>query len=77
MNKIATTKFWTRAMKCSHKNFTSYYYRFHCGTPFCSGIESHCKDCGAFIASCLCGEGSGVSGWSYRRWRKREQNRTS
>ena len=44
-----------------------------CSTPFCAGHEVHCKDCGRFISSCLCGASDGESGWPYLRWKRYQQ----
>ena len=63
--------FWEKVEKCQHKNFYPDYSKFvSCGTPYCSGHEDHCKDCGAFIAECSCGYCDGISGWSNLRWNR-------
>ena len=60
---------WDKVLTCPHKNTTDYYEDVFCGTPYCSGYEYHCKDCGAFITECSCKTMSGVSGWSSKRWK--------
>ncbi len=59
--------FWDLVKKCDHKNRTDYYEDVGCSTPYCSGNESHCRDCGIYITECGCGSESGMSGWSHRR----------
>jgi hypothetical protein len=70
------SKFWDKVYQCKHKNlYPDYYENVYCGTPYCSGNESHCKDCGVYIAECGCGSSGGLSGWSYervRRWQKKK-----
>jgi len=64
------TKFWDKVIKCKHKNLNpNYYETIYCPTPYCSGHESHCDDCGVYISKCGCGFNNGMSGWSERRWR--------
>lgn len=58
-------------MKCKHKNISKYYYEYiPCSTPYCSGTEIHCLDCGVYISDCGCHFMSGLSGWSKKRWKK-------
>lgn len=63
--------FWDRVAGCKHENlYPNYSASVACGTPYCSGHEYHCKDCGVFIADCGCGFVRGLSGWPEARWRK-------
>ena len=40
-----------------------------CGTPYCHGpSETHCRKCGWFTMSCLCGSCNGASKVSARTW---------
>ena len=65
------SKFWDRANKCSHINLSpDYYIDLTCGTPYCSGEETHCLDCGGYIQKCGCGYLTGMSGWSWSRYKK-------
>lgn len=71
-------KFWDRVEACEHKNFNpNYFEHVDCGTPYCSGDESHCLDCKVFITECKCGAQSGMSGWSNKKymryWAKKER----
>ena len=62
------SKFWDKVLKCEHKNLDpNYYEHVSCGTPYCSGHETHCLDCGVYISECGCGFNNGMSGWPYRR----------
>jgi hypothetical protein len=55
--------FWERVYKCKHKNMNpNYSESVSCWTPYCSGWEEHCLDCGVFITECGCGFLSGKSG---------------
>ena len=66
--------FWERVCECKHKNLYPDYFEFiSCGTPYCSGNETHCMDCGVFITDCGCHWNMGMSGWSEARWRKERQ----
>jgi len=61
--------FWEKVIACKHENiYPNYYEPIYCGTPYCTGYEVHCKDCGAYISECDCKSNSGISGWSNRRW---------
>jgi len=61
-------KFWKKVLKCKHENLNPNYCQFvGCGTPYCSGWEVHCLDCGAYISECGLGFMNGVSGWPYKR----------
>jgi len=65
------SKFWDRVEKCEHENLSpEYFIALGCGTPYCSGEEIHCLDCGVFIQECGCGYLTGMSGWSWKRYRK-------
>ena len=62
------SKFWDKVRECKHKNtYPDYYQNVYCGTPYCSGGESHCKDCGVYISECQCGYCNGMSGWPWKR----------
>ena len=72
-------EFWDKVSKCEHKNLDPNYYEYvPCGTPYCSGWEEHCLDCGVYITKCGCGFNNGMSGWPDSRWRelqrKKERN---
>jgi len=43
-----------------------------CSTPYCSGHEVRCQDCGVYISKCGCGSENGMSGWPHKRWRKHQ-----
>ena len=59
---------WDKISRCDHKNlYPDYCATIHCSTPYCTGYEIHCKDCGAFISTCGCGAWDGVSGWPIAR----------
>ena len=63
--------FWDKVIKCNHDNISEDYFEIvYCPTPYCSGYEVHCLECGAFITKCDCGFCNGISGWSEKRWRK-------
>jgi hypothetical protein len=48
--------------KCAHKNLDpDYSVGFVCSTPYCTGSEEHCLDCGAYLSSCGCGYENGLS----------------
>ena len=64
--------FWDRVDKCKHDNlYEDYCEELYCSTPYCTGYEVHCKDCGVYISKCGCGSENGMSGWSSKRWKKR------
>jgi len=66
--------FWDKVEKCDHSNISpNYYVGFSCDTPYCSGYECHCLDCGVYISECYCGYNRGMSGWSHRRYRNFEK----
>lgn len=72
--------FWDRVERCRHEHISPNYLEFiQCGTPYCTGSEYHCLDCGAFITECGCHSIGGVSGWPYKRYlaekRKQEEER--
>lgn len=59
-----------KKMKCKHENlYENYCVEFPCSTPYCSGYEVHCRDCGAYISTCKCGHNNGISKWSHKRWK--------
>lgn len=61
-------KFWDKVLKCKHENLNPNYLQFiPCSTPYCSGNEVHCMDCGVYISECGCGYNNGMSGWPYQR----------
>lgn len=65
--------FWDRVEGCKHENLhPNYYETIYCGTPYCSGMETHCLDCRVFITKCGCGFNNGMSGWPLKRWRNKE-----
>jgi len=67
----AMNAFWDKVDNCDHKNLSPNYLRFvECSTPYCSGDEVHCLDCGVYISKCDCGANNGMSGWSDTRWEK-------
>lgn len=73
-------KFWDKVGKCSHKNLSvSYYVNLSCATPYCSGEEVRCLDCGVYISKCGCGYCNGMSGWPEAQWKayykKKENNK--
>jgi len=69
MAKRKENKFWDKVLKCKHENLDPNYYEYiGCPTPYCSGSETHCLDCGVFISECGCGYNNGMSGWSHKRW---------
>lgn len=63
-------KFWARVARCKHKRLYAYYMPFSCFSPGCQGDETHCYDCGAFMAKCGCGYMTGIRGWPIRRGRR-------
>jgi hypothetical protein len=60
-------KFWDKVAKCEHKNHTAYHKSTNCSTPYSSGTEIHCRDCGVYISECECGCCDGMSGWPWSR----------
>jgi hypothetical protein len=62
--------FWDKVDNCQHEFYDNYYKYIPCGTPYCGGKELHCKKCGVYISTCGCGSSDGLSGWSYKRWKK-------
>jgi len=69
MAKRKENKFWDKVLKCKHENLDPNYYEYiGCPTPYCSGSEVHCLDCGVFISECGCGYNNGMSGWPHKRW---------
>jgi hypothetical protein len=66
-------KFWKKVYKCKHEHLSPNYCEFiNCSTPYCSGCETHCLDCGVYISKCSCGYNNGMSGWPQKRWRNIE-----
>lgn len=60
--------FWDKAEKCKHENaYPDYLESINCT---CGGYEFHCKDCGAYVSECRCGEQSGMSGWPHKRHKR-------
>jgi hypothetical protein len=71
------SKFWKKVLKCEHEHLSEDYCEiFRCGTPYCSGDEVHCLDCGVYISECGCGFENGMSGWSRNRHRTEERKRS-
>lgn len=72
-------KFWDKVNKCDHERLSNYYVNLNCATPYCSGDEVCCSDCGVYISKCKCGYCNGMSGWSDAQWksyyRKKNENR--
>ena len=65
---MAKNKFWDRVYKCSHENLSPNYNPLvRCPTPYCSGSETHCLDCGVYTTKCGCGANDGMSGWPWKR----------
>ena len=59
-----------RISRCEHKNlYPNYSVSIPCGTPYCSGEETHCRDCGGYISDCGCHYNTGISGWPQKRHR--------
>jgi len=68
--------FWDRVETCGHMNLSpNYSASFNCQTPYCSGYEDHCLDCGAYIQKCGCGFNVGMSGWPRRRHMAQERKK--
>jgi hypothetical protein len=62
--------FWSKVMLCEHKNLSPNYYKdISCETPYCTGYEVHCADCGVYISKCGCGFNNSMSGWPTLRWK--------
>ena len=69
--------FWDKVEKCLHKNISPDYCEdVNCGTPYCTGSETHCLDCGVFISQCHCGVCNGMDGWSWRRRSRYYRNKS-
>jgi len=65
-------EFYDKVLKCKHINLsTNYLDSGSCDTPYCSWYEEHCSDCGAYIVKCGCGFYNSISGWPYKRYKKR------
>jgi len=62
--------FWNKVIKCHHIYHPNYIDNLTCNTPYCSGYEVHCAQCGVYITKCDCGYLNGISGWPEKRWRK-------
>lgn len=61
--------FWKKVDKCSHENLSEdYFVNIGCWTPYSTGDESHCLDCGVYIGKCAAGCCDGMSGWPFSRW---------
>ena len=68
--------FHERVRKCNHKNLSEVYWvTFFCPTPYCSGHESFCLDCLAFISTCGCGFNNEISGWPRERRLRAERRK--
>ena len=77
---MSMDKFWEQVCDCDHEDlYPDYDDDVSCGTPYCSGLETHCRKCGVFIVSCGCGFLSSFSGWPEKRWRivRKAQERAS
>ena len=69
------SNFWDKVMKCKHENLSPDYCEYiPCGTPYCSGCEEHCLDCGVYISNCGCGSNYGMSGWPEKRWKNKKNS---
>jgi hypothetical protein len=44
-----------------HDFYPDYLGDTWCSTPYCQASEGHCRKCGWFISSCLCGAENGAS----------------
>jgi hypothetical protein len=63
------SKFWDKVSQCKHENLSPNYCEpIRCSTPYCSGSEYHCKDCGVYISECGCRSNDGMSGWPQKRY---------
>ena len=73
-------QFWDKVDKCNHKFNPNYYEHISCAHTYlgCSGgSEEHCLLCGVYVIEDRCGDQSGMSGWSSKRWtniRKKERD---
>jgi len=71
-----TPDFFEKLHGCKHLNRDPDYCEpFSCSTPYCSGWEDHCLDCGAYISVCGCGSENGISDKPYwkdykERWQR-------
>lgn len=72
---MAGSKFWKKVRKCKHEHLSDYCEFFRCWTPYCSGHEVRCLDCGVYISKCYCGFEDGMSGWSRSRHRTEERKK--
>ena len=64
--------FWDRVDKCKHTNLSPVYLEtVSCPTEYCSGSETHCLDCGAYIQKCGCGYNNGMYGGPLNRQKRR------
>lgn len=56
-----------------HDFYPNYSGNTYCSTPYCSAGEYHCRKCGWFVSSCLCGAERGnskvSSRWSEAHWK--------
>ena len=65
-------KFWAKVDKCKHEFYPDYSEHIGCAhwELGCSGgSEEHCRLCGVYITEDPCGDQSGMSGWSSKRWK--------
>jgi len=71
--------FWKRVDACTHEvtdsspNYSALVYCDVCS----NANEWHCLKCGAYVTECRCGDQSGISGWSHKRWAAHWKRRTS
>ena len=80
MTKMVTERqkiFWEKVENCKHGNadYTDACSIIRCPTPYCSGDETKCLDCGAYIIKCDCGFMNSVSGWSMARLNRYQQKK--
>ena len=70
------SKFWDKVHKCKHDNLSpNYLENIYCGTPYCSGYETHCLDCGVYISECQCGFENGLSGWPSKKYKAHDKKK--
>jgi|WetSurMetagenome_2_1015567.scaffolds.fasta_scaffold03175_14 hypothetical protein len=76
MNNQKLSKFWKKVIKCDHKWSPRYNSDIACFTLGCFATEKHCLKCGVYEYYCQCGDvGSGLSGWSDKRWKNFYKNK--
>ena len=72
--------FWSKFKTCKHEPYDNYSVYVCCGNEdlgCTGGTEWHCKHCGAYITEDPCGSVSGASGWSIKRWKKKDNKHWS